>query len=87
MVTGVEIIPERTAPSAGQMGGIVQALSAVTEQKEAITAVVTTLATWLSVKKTSTRIRVKRGNKEVEIQGVSIKSAEEAVTRIMKDLS
>jgi Effector Associated Constant Component 1 len=82
----VAVAPIYAAPKPGQMGSVVEALSAMAQQKEAITAIVTALVTWLSVKKTSTRIRVKRGNKEVEIRGTSIKNSEEAVARIMRDL-
>jgi len=73
----------------GEMsGGVLAALETAVLSKELLGMVVTGVAGWLSARATSrrTKIRVKRGDVEVEIDTADMKAADEIARRLGREL-
>jgi hypothetical protein len=70
----------------GEMGLVGEALAFVSDNDALLTAVATTVGTWLGTRTVRTRIRVKLGDKEIEIESRSPGKAQEIAARIVAEL-
>jgi len=83
---GVRIVPLAAPVRPGEMGFAGDALAFVSDNDALLTAVATTIGTWLGTRAVRTRIRVKLGDKEVEIDSGNPKKAQEIVAAILAEL-
>ncbi|MET7393854.1 hypothetical protein ABZS66_10210 [Dactylosporangium sp. NPDC005572] len=88
-VRGVRMAPVERPPIEGQMsGGVVAALETAVLSKELLGMVVTGIGGWLSARATTrrTKIRVKRGDVEVEIDSANVEQADQIARRLGREL-
>jgi len=83
---GTEIRVIQTAPTAGSMGALSEGLALVS-RPEILTALTTTLGVWLGNRFTRTRIRVKHGEIEAEIETRSRRRAADFTRELLDRLS
>lgn len=78
----------RPVPEGEMSGGVVAALKTAVLSKELLGMAVTGVAGWLSARATTrrTRIRVKRGEVEVEIDTADVAKADEIARRLGREL-
>lgn len=83
----VEVVRRPVSP--GEMAGsVVTALATAALSKELLGMVVTGIAGWLSARATTrrTKIRVKRGDVEIEIDTANVAAADEIARRLSREL-
>jgi hypothetical protein len=83
---GVRLERLGAAPAPGEMGGGADAVRLVSDNKELLGAVATTIGIWLTTRTRRTRISVQYGKKKVEIDTGRIKDPDEVARRILRDL-
>ncbi len=83
---GVRIVPLTSPTRPGEMGFVGDALEFLSDNNALITAAVSTLGTWLATRAVRTRIRVRIGDREVDIDTTNPKKAQEILTRIVAEL-
>jgi hypothetical protein len=83
---GVRIKQTAPSPRPGEMGSVADALEFVSNNDALLTAVATTLGTWLATRRPKTKIRVRLGDKEIEIDSPSPEKASELAGLIVEKL-
>lgn len=78
------VVPE---PVSGQLGGVADTITALVTNDAVLSAATTTVGVWLGARIRPTRIRVKRGETEVEVETVSGKRAETYARELLDKLS
>lgn len=74
-------------PGDEEMGNaLTAALSIVTENKETVSALIGGVATWIATRRKPTRIRVRRGTKEIEIVSRQIDDPVDLARELLRDL-
>jgi hypothetical protein len=71
----------------GELGALSDTIVAVLTNKEFLGSVTSIVSVWLSVRNRPTRIRLKRGDNEVEVENVRGKRAEEYDRELLAQLS
>ncbi|ADD40078.1 effector-associated constant component EACC1 [Stackebrandtia nassauensis] len=84
-VTDLRLLPPRQ--TGGHLGEATDTVLAILSNPGAITAVATTIGVWLGQRVGRTRIRVKDGEREVEIETTSRRRAEEYTRTILAELN
>lgn len=80
-------ITAQAAPAGeGDMGPVAEALHLLVEPRVVLTAVAASLGTWAGVRRRAVRIRVRSGNKEVEIDASRLQDPDEVAIRIVRVL-
>ncbi|MFD7630745.1 hypothetical protein ACFV7Q_32785 [Streptomyces sp. NPDC059851] len=82
----VAIAPEQAPVQDGDMGPVLDALQLVLEPQGLLTAVAASLGTWASTRRRNVRIRVRSGEKEVEIDASRLNDPDEVALRITREL-
>ncbi|THA39788.1 hypothetical protein [Streptomyces sp. A1547] len=70
----------------GDMGPVTQALQLLLEPQGVLTAVAASLGTWAGVRRRQVHIRVRSGDKEVEIDASRLEDPDEVAVRIVREL-
>ncbi|MEU8775759.1 hypothetical protein [Streptomyces sp. NPDC048606] len=70
----------------GDMGPVLEALQLVLEPQGLLTAVAASLGTWAGVRRRQVRVRVRSGEKEVEIDASRLDAPEDVALRIVRAL-
>lgn len=85
----VRIVAVSAQPASGQMtGGVVATLEAAIVNKDLLVALTSAVGGWLASRAAGrrTRIRVRRGEREVEIDTARVHDADEIAHRIWQEL-
>ncbi|WP_376770049.1 effector-associated constant component EACC1 [Actinomadura luteofluorescens] len=83
---GLEVHLSHAPPRPDDMGPVPALIQAVLEPQGVVTAFISGVVTWAAARRKVVRIRVRDGEKEVEISGTGIKDPEEVAARIVRDL-
>ncbi|KOU15176.1 hypothetical protein ADK52_36150 [Streptomyces sp. WM6372] len=70
----------------GDMGPVTEALQLLLEPRGVLTAVAASLGTWAGVRRRQVHIRVRSGEKEVEIDASRLQDPDEVAVRILREL-
>jgi len=77
----------RPRQTGGQMGGLADTIVAVVTNEAVLSAATTTIGLWLGSRFRRTRIRLKRGDIEVEIETASAKRGEAYAQELFNELA
>ena len=84
---GTPIRVVRRPPQPGELGSVAEAVQIVTQNGAAVTAAAATLGAWLTARARATKIRVRDGDREVEIEAGRMKDARQVAGEILDRLS
>ncbi|MET7370873.1 hypothetical protein ABZS61_34480 [Streptomyces sp. NPDC005566] len=80
-------ISGRNAPTeSGDMGPVLEALQVLLEPQGVLAAVAASVGTWAGVRRRNVRIRVRSGEKEVEIDATRLRDPDDIARRILREL-
>jgi hypothetical protein len=80
-------ISGRNAPTeSGDMGPALEALQVLLEPQGVLTALAASVGTWAGVRRRGVRIRVRSGEKEVEIDASRLRDPDDIASRILREL-
>ncbi|MEU8649725.1 hypothetical protein [Streptomyces sp. NPDC048737] len=80
-------ISGRNAPmESGDMGPVLEALQVLLEPQGVLTALAASVGTWAGVRRRGVRIRVRSGEKEVEIDASRLRDPDDIASRILREL-
>lgn len=82
----VTITAQNAAMERGDMGPVLDALQVLLEPQGVLTALAASVGTWAGVRRRSVRIRVRSGEKEVEIDASRLRDPDDIATRILREL-
>lgn len=81
------MISGRSAPTEiGDMGPVLEALQVLLEPQGVLAALAASVGTWAGVRRRSVRIRVRSGEKEVEIDASKLRDPDDIASRILREL-
>ncbi|GAA1876521.1 effector-associated constant component EACC1 [Asanoa iriomotensis] len=86
MLRGTVVRPAPVSPADQEMGVVADTVEIVAAHGELLTAVATTVGVWLGTRVRRTRIRIKEGDREVEIDTGTLKDPHEIALRILSHL-
>lgn len=82
----VTITAQQAPAQSGDMGPVLEALQLLVEPQGVLTAVAASLGTWASTRRRNVRVRVRSGDKEVEIDASHLSDPDDVATRILRKL-
>ncbi|GAA2319945.1 hypothetical protein GCM10009853_092560 [Glycomyces scopariae] len=74
-------------PGRGELGAVTDTLTMLAGNPAVLTAATTTIGVWLGARIRPTRIRLKRGDTEVEVETLRAKRAEAYASELLAELS
>ncbi|MFC6021202.1 hypothetical protein ACFP2T_34140 [Plantactinospora solaniradicis] len=84
---GVRIRPVVTKAKPGEMGAVTDALEVIANHDAIVTAVAATIGIWLTARTRATRIRIRHGEREIEIESSRMKDAHQIAVQIVEQLA
>ncbi|MFJ5549236.1 hypothetical protein [Streptomyces sp. NPDC093225] len=85
-LAGITVTGRQAPARDGEMGPALEALHLVLEPQGLLTAVAASVGTWASTRRRAVRIRVRSGEKEVEIDAPRLADPDEVARRILREL-
>jgi hypothetical protein len=83
---GVKVNVVDSAAEPGDMGPVPELIQLLLEPQGVMTAVAASIGTWAGMRRRNVRVRVRSGDKEVEIDASRIEDPEEVASRIAREL-
>ncbi|MFI5979089.1 hypothetical protein [Streptomyces sp. NPDC051452] len=82
----IEIRNQNAPMESGDMGPVLDALQLLLEPQGVLAALAASVGTWAGIRRRSVRIRVRSGEKEVEIDASRLRDPDDIATRILHEL-
>ena len=82
----ITIVAEQAPVENGDMGPVLDALQLMLEPQGVLAALAASLGTWAGTRRRNVRVRVRSGDKEVEIDASRLHDPDDVAARILREM-
>ena len=83
----VEISSRLRSPHPGEMGAVIDVVEVVLQLDGVAVAAITAIVTWLSTRRKSIKIRIRSGERELEIESADAKAVERTAAQLIERMA